>query len=117
LRCVTGIKDVAGLDDKCFVIRLKWPCPQLLFGLGARWCCVMLEQVAIRAGTKQPTAVTGSGPLLHHPAHPLNRHIVRRVVPTFGEHPVHSPSGWMVVNRNRERSRTIGGIRLFTLIE
>jgi peptide/nickel transport system substrate-binding protein len=56
------INEIVALDDKRFAIRLKRPCPQLLFGLGARQCFVMPERVAVRPGTEQLTDVTGSGP-------------------------------------------------------
>ncbi len=54
--------EVVALDDTHFAIRLKRPCPQLLFGLGARQCFVMPERVASRPGTEQLTDPTGSGP-------------------------------------------------------
>jgi peptide/nickel transport system substrate-binding protein len=56
------VNEVVALDDNRFAIRLKRPCPQLLFGLGARQCFVMPERVAARPGTEQLTDVTGSGP-------------------------------------------------------
>jgi peptide/nickel transport system substrate-binding protein len=56
------INEVVALDDTRFAIRLRRPCPQLLFGLGARQCFVMPERVAIRPGTEQLTDTTGSGP-------------------------------------------------------
>jgi len=56
------INEVVALDDSRFAIRLKRPCPQLLFGLGARQCFVMPERVASRPGTEQLTDPTGSGP-------------------------------------------------------
>ncbi len=56
------VNEVVGLDDKRFAIRLKRPCPQLLFGLGARQCFMMPERVASRPGTEQLTDTTGSGP-------------------------------------------------------
>jgi peptide/nickel transport system substrate-binding protein len=56
------INEVVAIDDSRFAIRLKRPCPQLLFGLGARQCFVMPERVASRPGTEQLTDPTGSGP-------------------------------------------------------
>jgi peptide/nickel transport system substrate-binding protein len=59
---VTYFNEIAVLDDKRFVIHLKRPCPQLLFGLGARQCFMMPERVSLLPGTQQLTDVTGSGP-------------------------------------------------------
>lgn len=56
------INEIVALDDTRFVFRLKKPCPQLLFGLGARQCFVMPERVASRPGTEQLSDTTGSGP-------------------------------------------------------
>ena len=56
------VNEITALDDQQFAIRLKKPCPQLLFGLGARQCFVMPERVASRPGTEQLTDPTGSGP-------------------------------------------------------
>jgi peptide/nickel transport system substrate-binding protein len=56
------VEEIAALDDRRFAIRLKRPCPQLLFGLGARQCFVMPERIATRPGTEQITDTTGSGP-------------------------------------------------------
>ena len=56
------INEIATTDDRRFAIRLKRPCPQLLYGLGARQCFVMPERVASRPGTEQLTDPTGSGP-------------------------------------------------------
>ena len=54
--------EVVALDDKRFQFRLKKPCPQLLFGLGARQSFVMPERIASRPGTEQITDAVGSGP-------------------------------------------------------
>ncbi len=54
--------EISVLDDKRFAIRLKKPCPQLLFGLGARQSFVMPERLALKPGTEQVTDPTGSGP-------------------------------------------------------
>jgi len=59
MRYISGIDTI---DDRHFAIRLKRPCPQLLYGLGARQCFVMPERVASRPGTEQLTDPTGSGP-------------------------------------------------------
>jgi peptide/nickel transport system substrate-binding protein len=56
------VNEIVPLDDTQFAIRLKRPCPQLLFGLGARQCFMMPERVASRPGTEQLTDPTGSGP-------------------------------------------------------
>ena len=56
------VNEIVALDDMRFAIRLKRPCPQLLFGLGARQCFMMPERVASRPGTEQLTDPTGSGP-------------------------------------------------------
>jgi peptide/nickel transport system substrate-binding protein len=56
------INEIVALDDRRFAIRLKRPCPQLLFGLGGRQCFIMPERVATRPGTEQITDITGSGP-------------------------------------------------------
>ena len=54
--------EVVALDDQRFAIKLKRPCPQLLFGLGARQCFVMPARVANRPGSEQLTDPVGSGP-------------------------------------------------------
>ena len=56
------VNEIVPIGDKRFAIRLKRPCPQLLFGLGGRQCFVMPERVATRPGTEQLTDITGSGP-------------------------------------------------------
>ncbi len=56
------INEIVALDDRRFQIRLKRPCPQLLFGFGARQCFIMPERFAVRPGTEQITDPTGSGP-------------------------------------------------------
>lgn len=56
------INEIVALDDTHFAIRLRRPCPQLLFGLGARQCFVMPERLASKPGTEQVTDPTGSGP-------------------------------------------------------
>ena len=56
------INEITPLDDKRFAIRLKKPCPQLVFGFGARQCFIMPERLALRPGTEQITDPTGSGP-------------------------------------------------------
>jgi peptide/nickel transport system substrate-binding protein len=56
------VNEVVPLDDKRFAIRLKRPCPQLVFGLGGRQCFMMPERVAKAPGTEQLTDITGSGP-------------------------------------------------------
>lgn len=56
------VNEVVAVDDNRFQIRLKKPCPQILFGLGSRHCFVMPERVAILPGTQQLTDTTGSGP-------------------------------------------------------
>jgi peptide/nickel transport system substrate-binding protein len=56
------VNEIVALDDTRFVIRLSKPCPELLFGLGARQCFVMPERVASRPGTEQLSDPTGSGP-------------------------------------------------------
>jgi peptide/nickel transport system substrate-binding protein len=56
------VNEIVPLDDTQFAVRLKRPCPQLLFGLGARQCFMMPERVASRPGTEQLTDPTGSGP-------------------------------------------------------
>jgi peptide/nickel transport system substrate-binding protein len=56
------VNEVVALDDNRFAMRLKRPCPQLLFGLGARQCFMMPQRVASRPGSEQLTDPTGSGP-------------------------------------------------------
>ena len=56
------VNEIVALDDTRLAIRLKKPCPQLLFGLGARQCFMMPQRVASRPGTEQLTDTTGSGP-------------------------------------------------------
>jgi len=56
------VNEMAPLDDKRFAIRLKKPCPQLLFGFGARQSFIMPERVATKPATEQITEATGSGP-------------------------------------------------------
>ena len=56
------VNEIVPLDDKRFEIRLKRPCPQLLFGLGARQSFIMPERHALRPGTEQVTESIGSGP-------------------------------------------------------
>lgn len=56
------VNEIVALDDMRFAIRLKRPCPQLLFGLGARQCFIMPERNASRPGTEQVTDSIGSGP-------------------------------------------------------
>ncbi|MSP03187.1 MAG: ABC transporter substrate-binding protein [Acetobacteraceae bacterium] len=56
------VHEIVPLDDKRFVIHLKRPCPQLLFGFGARQCFIMPERDAARPGTEQVTSAIGSGP-------------------------------------------------------
>ncbi len=60
------VNEVVALDDKRFAIRLKRPCPQLLFGFGGRQCFIMPERVALRPGTEQITETIGSGPFKFH---------------------------------------------------
>jgi len=61
-KLMQSVNEIVALDDKRFVIKLKKPCPQLLFGLGARQSFIMPERVAVRPGTEQLTDPTGSGP-------------------------------------------------------
>ena len=56
------INEIVTIDDKKFEIRLKKPCPQLLFGLGGRQSFIMPERHALRPGTEQVTESIGSGP-------------------------------------------------------
>jgi peptide/nickel transport system substrate-binding protein len=56
------VNEIVALDDKKFEIRLKKPCPQLLFGLGARQSFIMPERLAMKPGTEQVTDPVGSGP-------------------------------------------------------
>ncbi|MFO1024602.1 MAG: ABC transporter substrate-binding protein [Acetobacteraceae bacterium] len=56
------INEIMPLDDKRFEVRLKRPCPQLLFGFGGRQSFIMPERIAQRPGTEQITDATGSGP-------------------------------------------------------
>jgi peptide/nickel transport system substrate-binding protein len=53
------VNEIVALDDTRFAIRLKRPCPQLLFGFGARQCFIMPERFASRPGTEQVTDATG----------------------------------------------------------
>ena len=56
------VNEIVTIDDKKFEIRLKKPCPQLLFGLGARQSFIMPERHALRPGNEQVTESIGSGP-------------------------------------------------------
>lgn len=56
------INEIVPIDDRKFEIRLKRPCPQLLFGLGGRQSFIMPERFALKPGTEQVTDPIGSGP-------------------------------------------------------
>ena len=56
------VNEITALDDRRFTIRLKKPCPQLLFGLGGRQSFIMPERIAVRPATEQLTDPVGSGP-------------------------------------------------------
>jgi len=65
LRILGVLNEVAVLDDKRFVIRLRKPFPQMLFALGksaVNVCFVMPERVASVDAFTQITDFTGSGP-------------------------------------------------------
>lgn len=59
---IAYVDTIDELDDRRFTIRLKRPCSQLLFGLGASNCFIMPERVASRPSSEELVDPTGSGP-------------------------------------------------------
>jgi len=64
VRMKTQLNEMRVIDDRQFEIRLKRPCPQLLYGLGRRTDCVIRpERVAAHADAfTDAKEYTGSGP-------------------------------------------------------
>lgn len=59
---VAATEEMKALDDRRFSVRLKKPFRLMLYGLGARYCFMMPERVAMTSPLEQLKDTTGSGP-------------------------------------------------------